>query len=611
MKNDLRYDNIVRRSLTTGAILLCSISLPQIAQAMPRAVNIAEPSASSQFPDLHLAASSSDNRLFAKKLASCKSKKCKSRVKVAKAASEAMDSAIAEQAQEGRPADRLDISRMPSATKKAKAAAPAKPARASKATKAAKSKKAAATKSVKNRSAAGRRAAEARKAAAAAKARALQKKRKPRKGKEISDPKAFRKEKTPKVAKRVTPKQTSSRGAANKDIVSKAAVVKDIVNNAPTSLFGKFAATFSFKSKTENAYIYPINKNVDGSNDAKSSYETSYVFNGDDNDQITKSMAKGGAYKLSANQTHYYQMAMSTAMSHSNKSGVRKAGLNPRGFAALFASLIYQESRFNPKAVSHVGAKGLGQLMPATAKDLGVDDSFDAQSNLDGSARYLTEMMDKFGNVEMALAAYNAGPGAVKKHKGIPPFKETRNYVKKILANIKSPKFADGVRYEAIGGEGRSANAEATGTAQDVTPSSTDGSQDVSKSNADIQGQVTSSVTEFTSNAKGRNSSAGANGKSSNNNGNNTANNSSTGNAGGKNESAKSSDKTGTDASPSKDAGSTSPGKDTGSTSPSKDTGDKSASKGDAGKSADRNDGDKSSGSGKSSPENNGGGKTK
>ena len=98
----------------------------------------------------------------------------------------------------------------------------------------------------------------------------------------------------------------------------------------------------------------------------------------------------------------------------------------------LFLRLVQQESGWNPVAVSVKGATGLAQLMPETAQNLGVDIN-DAEENLEGGARYLRMMFDKFGTWELALAAYNAGPGAVEEHKGIPPFDETQGYVKAIL----------------------------------------------------------------------------------------------------------------------------------------------------------------------------------
>ncbi|QYK43487.1 MAG: lytic transglycosylase domain-containing protein [Paracoccaceae bacterium] len=98
----------------------------------------------------------------------------------------------------------------------------------------------------------------------------------------------------------------------------------------------------------------------------------------------------------------------------------------------LFLRLVQQESGWNPGAVSHKGATGLAQLMPGTARLVGVDINNPSQ-NLDGGAKYLRMMKDKFGSWRLALAAYNAGPAAVEKHDGIPPYAETKGYVKAIL----------------------------------------------------------------------------------------------------------------------------------------------------------------------------------
>ncbi len=136
---------------------------------------------------------------------------------------------------------------------------------------------------------------------------------------------------------------------------------------------------------------------------------------------------------LTGDQWDMYWLAAEFGRRFAAKPGVGKSSLNGAMFVDLFTAMIQRESNFNPHAVSSAGAQGLGQLMPGTARELGVREPFSARQNLEGAATYLTEMLDEFGSFELALAAYNAGPGAVRKYGGIPPYRETRQYVSDIL----------------------------------------------------------------------------------------------------------------------------------------------------------------------------------
>jgi soluble lytic murein transglycosylase-like protein len=106
-----------------------------------------------------------------------------------------------------------------------------------------------------------------------------------------------------------------------------------------------------------------------------------------------------------------------------------KHGVSP----ALLAAVAKTESNFNSSAVSPAGAEGLMQFMPATARGLGVD-ADDPASAIDGAARYLSSLTEQFGSTDLALAAYNAGPGTVRRHGGIPPYPETQDYVRKVTS---------------------------------------------------------------------------------------------------------------------------------------------------------------------------------
>lgn len=128
-----------------------------------------------------------------------------------------------------------------------------------------------------------------------------------------------------------------------------------------------------------------------------------------------------------------------TALRYAGHAGLRRAGLSVSDWTLLYRANIEIESAYDPRATSHVGAIGLGQLMPDTARDLGVN-AHDPLENLDGSARYLLMMLDRFGDSRLALAAYNAGPEAVTRHGGIPPYEETRGHVAKVTTAVRRLK---------------------------------------------------------------------------------------------------------------------------------------------------------------------------
>jgi soluble lytic murein transglycosylase-like protein len=124
-----------------------------------------------------------------------------------------------------------------------------------------------------------------------------------------------------------------------------------------------------------------------------------------------------------------------TALRYAGHPGLRRTDLSVRDWLTLYRANIEVESAYRQDAVSSVGAIGFGQLMPATARDLGVDPR-DPLQNLDGSARYLAIMLETFGDPRLALAAYNAGPDAVRQYGGIPPYRETQNHVARVMAVV-------------------------------------------------------------------------------------------------------------------------------------------------------------------------------
>ncbi|HEX4691521.1 MAG TPA: lytic transglycosylase domain-containing protein [Solirubrobacteraceae bacterium] len=155
---------------------------------------------------------------------------------------------------------------------------------------------------------------------------------------------------------------------------------------------------------------------------------------------VAATAADWGASSVSATSATGGSLPASVPYHDEIVAAAKRHGLDP----ALLAGLIRQESGFNPNAGSSAGAQGLAQLMPATARGLGVTDPLDPAQSIEGGAKYLAAQMQRFGgDVPRALAAYNAGPGAVERFGGVPPYTETQNYVRSVQA------FAAGYRGSA------------------------------------------------------------------------------------------------------------------------------------------------------------------
>ena len=158
----------------------------------------------------------------------------------------------------------------------------------------------------------------------------------------------------------------------------------------------------------------------------------------DPNEETEPKSAPAAQSVVANSKSHgpYPDLARDVALRHAGGPGPRAAGLDVTTFIRLFTELVRAESAFNPRAISPKGAQGLGQLMPATARSLGVTDPWDPLQNLDGAARYLCAQLERFGDARLALAAYNAGPHRVVQYGGIPPYRETRAYVAEISAAV-------------------------------------------------------------------------------------------------------------------------------------------------------------------------------
>lgn len=195
--------------------------------------------------------------------------------------------------------------------------------------------------------------------------------------------------------------------------------VQRIENEKGVVEFTNVSPNKKSRGKQTTIYKYPQSGNVTVFTDQRPSHVANYE------------VLKFDCFACNPNSSiDWNKVALNlTAFNDSVRHAASAHNVDP----ALVRALIHAESAFNPQALSHKGAQGLMQLMPGTAKELGVANALDPKQNISGGTQYIAQLLKQFnGNIKLATAAYNAGPNAVKKYNGIPPYKETEVYVERV-----------------------------------------------------------------------------------------------------------------------------------------------------------------------------------
>ncbi|MFJ7668075.1 lytic transglycosylase domain-containing protein [Lysinibacillus sp. NPDC097195] len=220
-------------------------------------------------------------------------------------------------------------------------------------------------------------------------------------------------------------------------------MIDEMLSDTTTTNNAKLSSLLGMSSSSSSNIMDQLSSLTGMSASTTNSTLQSLLYNGSNSVYIPASIQAALAKMQSNTSLDSYvsddvigSTAYANSLAGANKYAdiIEKAAATYNVPAKLIASVIKQESNFNALAVSHAGAQGLMQLMPKTAQFLGVKNSLDPEQNIMAGAKYLRQMLDKFDNdPTLALAAYNAGASRVTKYNGIPPFKETQNYVKKVM----------------------------------------------------------------------------------------------------------------------------------------------------------------------------------